>query len=148
VLTADYDLSLAKDMGMTATGGHVHYEANTSATISRSPTITLKICDKWDFQLHAIAPVLSNGWALLGEPNKWVPVSNARFRDLAHGTAGAVTSASVTAVGVVGEKVLVAFLAPKATAPTVVVCTVGSGSAVSVRVSSASPKGECVPLSL
>jgi hypothetical protein len=40
-----------------------------------SPTIALKACDKWDFQLHAVAPTLENGWTLLGEPSKWVPVS-------------------------------------------------------------------------
>ena len=85
-----------------------------------------------------------------GEPDKWIPVSNARFRDLDYssvsGPSGATTSASVTAVGVEGEKISVAWLAPEATAPTVVVCTIPRGSAVSVRVSSASPKGECVPL--
>ena len=222
VLKADYDLSIAKDMGMAIdsmsvtgivhcektrkfpmsdlvkqihTGSHQNArlaafyrclkqigpvctdEANATGTISRSPTIALKICDKWDFQLHAVAPVMvrrtqafplmicqwepqvlahtalivwqANGWALLGEPDKWVPVSNARFRDLAYesdGGPGDVTSASVTVVGVEGEDISVAWLAPTATAPTVVVCTVARGSAVSVRVSTASPKGTCVPI--
>ena len=69
-------------------GKYVHYEANATSTVSSTPTIALKACGKWDFQLHAVAPVLDNGWALLGEPSKWVPVSKARFDSLA--TADAV----------------------------------------------------------
>ena len=36
----------------------------------------------YDFQLHTVSPVLGNGWALLGEPDKWVSVSAARFSQL------------------------------------------------------------------
>lgn len=148
VLQSDYQLSLAKDMGMT--GAHVHYEANTSSSVSRSPTIPLKTCGKWDFQLHAVAPVLPNGWALLGEPDKWVPVSNERFRDLSYssGGGGGDGFSSVTAMGVEGEAVSVAWLAPNATTPTTVVCTIARGSAVLVRVSIVlgRPKGTCVPM--
>ena len=36
----------------------------------------------YDFQLHTASPVLGNGWALLGEPDKWVSVSAARFSQL------------------------------------------------------------------
>ena len=147
VLQSDYQLSLAKDMGMS--GAHVHYEANTSSSVSRSPTIPLKTCGKWDFQLYAVAPVLPNGWALLGEPDKWVPVSNERFRDFSSsGGGGGDGSSSVTTMGVEGETVSVAWLAPNATTPTTVVCTIARGSAVSVRVSIVlgRPEGACVPM--
>ena len=148
VLLSDYELSLAKDMGLANRTGFVHYEANATGTVSRSPTLVLKACDKWDFQLHAVAPVLPNGWALLGEPDKWVPVSNVRFRDLTYDSdgGGGANSASVTVIGVEGEKVSVAWLAPDATAPTVVECAIPRGSAVVVRVSSARPKGVCLPV--
>ena len=36
-------------------------------------------CGKADFQYWNIAPVLDNGWALLGELNKILPVSETRF---------------------------------------------------------------------
>ncbi len=36
----------------------------------------------YDFTVHTIAPVLGNGWALLGEPDKWVSVSAKRFSSL------------------------------------------------------------------
>jgi hypothetical protein len=75
-LKSDYSFSIATDMGMNSTGKYVSYEANTTSTVSMSPTILLKACGKWDFQLHAVAPTLDNGWTLLGEPSKWVPVSN------------------------------------------------------------------------
>jgi hypothetical protein len=89
--------------------------------------------------------VLGNGWALLGEPSKWVPVSAARFRDLEYdSTAG--TSCSVTAVGPEGEMIEVAWLKPGDTTPTVVKCTIPRGSAVSVRIGTANPEGSCVAL--
>ena len=57
-------------------GRRAAVEANATGTLSMALTIPLKACDKWDFQVHAVAPTLENGWTLLGEPSKWVPVSN------------------------------------------------------------------------
>ena len=37
-------------------------------------------CDKLDFQLWHVSPVTSNGWAYVGELDKYVPVSGARTR--------------------------------------------------------------------
>lgn len=75
-LKSDYSFSLVADMGMNSSGKYVSYEANATSAVSTSQTIPLKACGKWDFQLHAVAPTLDNGWTLLGEPSKWVPVSN------------------------------------------------------------------------
>ena len=38
--------------------------------------------DENDFQVYYSAPLQNNGWALLGELQKWVPVSAARFTSL------------------------------------------------------------------
>jgi len=62
-----------------------------------------------DFQFYTLAPTLGNGWALLGEPTKWISVSSRRFADLAQDTA----SLSVTLRGVVGEKVTVNWATPQ-----------------------------------
>ena len=35
-----------------------------------------------DFQYWSLAPILNNGWALLGELNKIIPVSTTRFIDI------------------------------------------------------------------
>ena len=41
--------------------------------------ITLRKCAKTDFLLLHTAPLLSNGWAVLGELDKWIPVAAARL---------------------------------------------------------------------
>ena len=52
------------------------------ASFSASAPIELQACGMYDFTVHTIAPVLGNGWALLGEPDKWVSVSAKRFSSL------------------------------------------------------------------
>ena len=47
-----------------------------------SGSLEIAACGEDDFQLFTIAPVLPNGWALLGEPAKWVRVSRQRFSNL------------------------------------------------------------------
>jgi len=49
-----------------------------------------------------LAPTLPNGFTLLGEPDKWVPVSQARFQNLTY-TDGDAKAASVAAKGAAGE---------------------------------------------
>jgi hypothetical protein len=146
VLRSDYTLSIAHDLGM-GSGPHVYYEANATSNVSRgSSSIAMKACGKWDFQLYAVAPVLPNGWTLLGETNKWVPVSSARFQDLAFSTSSSSslsTSASVTALGQEGERISVAWLAPKSTNPTVVECIIPRGNSVLIHISTDELSGSC-----
>ena len=131
-LSADVAVSLSRDLWLPA-GPHVAYEANSTSTVRvTTEGVMLRQCGKWDFQLWAIAPVLGNGWALLGEPSKWVPVSRARFSDLAFSGSGHTALTSVLALGAPGEKIEVAFLAPGASAPTIVPCTIGQGAKVRV----------------
>ena len=111
--------------------------------------IAFKKCDRWDFQLWASAPVLANGWTLLGEPSKWVPVSSSRFEDLQVSSDGDTTSVSVTANGPPGETITVAWLKPGASStrnpsPMLVNCTIPAGGAVSVRVHSGTGTRMCV----
>ena len=89
-------------------------------------SIGFKACGKSDFQHWAVAPVLGNGWALLGEQSKWVPVSAARFSELSWSeTAGA----SVVATGDEGEEITVAWAKPGSSAePVVVKCIIPRGS--------------------
>lgn len=143
-LTAPLSVSLA-DLGLSANQNYVAYETNTSSTLKQlngTSMIDLEVCGKWDFQLWSLAPLLANGWALLGEPSKWVSVSGKRFRDLEFDSTGDETSASVTVIGVEGENVEVAWFGP--VGRSVVTCTIPRGSAVSVQVGSAIPSGRCV----
>ena len=68
--------------------------------------IALKPCGLADFQLVHTAPVWpENGWALLGELTKYVPVAEARF---ANPTADS-NGASVDITGAAGEAVAVTW---------------------------------------
>eukprot|EP00041_Stephanoeca_diplocostata_P034603 m.1187524 g.1187524 ORF g.1187524 m.1187524 type:complete len:237 (-) comp24549_c0_seq8:2752-3462(-) len=54
------------------------------------------------FALYAIAPVLDNGWILMGEPNKYVSVAFRRFSRL---VTSAATGMQVSVSGAAGERV-------------------------------------------
>lgn len=45
-----------------------------------------------DFNLWSFAPRLESGWALLGELNKWVPLSTRRFYGVTDDSAGGVSA--------------------------------------------------------
>jgi len=67
--------------------------------------LRVRPCGLGDFGLYHTAPVLPNGWALLGEASKWVPVSAARV--LSYGEVAGGVVARV--VGVAGEVVEFGF---------------------------------------
>ena len=153
-LPGDYKLDLQKEIFESSVSfaqqqrSYASYEANETDTMIMGDLLDLKACKMWDFQLVSSAPVLPNGWALLGEPSKWVAVSAARFRNLAYFALPSSTSnadatvASVTATGPEGEAIEVAWLSP-AGVRTVVSCEMPVGNTISVTISSAG-KGACV----
>lgn len=115
----------------------------TVIPFSSSQPLHIRKCGLDDFQLWAIVPKEQNGWAFLGELNKWVGVSQARFSRISSSySAGASGSSSssvmeVTARGVEGEVLQVGFVGP--TGETVkVVCTVSSTQTVTIT-----SAGEC-----
>lgn len=64
-------------------------------TVTKSPESMCLTAPKYGiktpcfpFQLHAVAPVAANGWALIGEADKFVPVSNQRLASVKAGAAG------------------------------------------------------------
>jgi hypothetical protein len=61
-------------------------------------------CSVTDFQYWSLAPILSDGWVLLGELNKVLPVSETRFTELIT-TDGAIHVVYLT--GVPGERVTI-----------------------------------------
>ena len=67
--------------------------------------VLLTANDRVDFELLHASPVLSNGWALLGEPSKWVPVTSQRVASVAPVGAGL----QVEVRGVNGEAVSLSF---------------------------------------
>ena len=129
-LASDTTVSLAGDLGL-AGNDYLAFEQNSTDSVIHATSIDLKACGKWDFQIWSISPILGNGWALLGEQSKWVPVSAARFSQLTWDSGG---TASVVATGHEGEVVEVAW-AKKAGATVVARCVIPRGSSVLVSVS-------------
>ena len=68
--------------------------------------ITAPSCGKLDFQLWHVSPVLSNGWAYVGELGKYVPVSRARTQEVRRVGLGI----EVLLKGVPQEKIRVGFV--------------------------------------
>ena len=50
--------------------------------IDAAAPLPLVECDRSDFQLYHFSPVLRNGWAVIGETSKWVPISTPRIRSV------------------------------------------------------------------
>ena len=111
---------------------------------SSSQPLTIKKCGLDDFSLWAIIPQEDNGWALLGELNKWVGVSGARFTQISSTTfaSGSGNSSNnsgieVTIKGVEGEIVEIGFVSP--TRDTIKVkCTIPNTQTVTITT-----RGEC-----
>jgi hypothetical protein len=90
-------------------GTVVVVESNSTGTpqvIEGGGSLNAVACGKWDFQVYSVSPVLSNGYAVIGEANKWVPVNNMRFADISYDS----TSITASLRGVEDESVEVSWL--------------------------------------
>lgn len=99
--------------------------------------IVFNKCSKDDFQVWHTAPVLPNGWALLGELDKWVSVSAFRFSQLAYSEA----AASVRINGPQNETVAVtwALLSTDTVSLITAACVLPPAGSATLRV----PDGVC-----
>jgi hypothetical protein len=77
----------------------------TAVAIDGAAGVPLAANDRADFELLHASPVLPNGWALLGEAAKWVPVTSQRVASVTQ--AGATLEVVVR--GTVGEAVSLSF---------------------------------------
>jgi hypothetical protein len=78
---------------------------------SAASPFAAQACGQADFQLVHVAPVLPNGWVVLGETAKWVPVSPDRFSSIA--ASGSGPGVAVALVGGARENVTVTFQDPE-----------------------------------
>ena len=81
----------------------------TTATVLKGP-LALPTCDRTDFKLFHTVPMLPNGWGLVGETAKWIPISTARIRSVSYSTASdsedsAAAPVTVQLSGVVNETI-------------------------------------------
>jgi hypothetical protein len=105
----------------------------TVAPFGAASPITLTACAIADFQVAHTAPVLGNGWALLGELGKWVPVAEARFSNIQADAA----QVSVEVAGQAGESIAVAFYDTAASKTVMVQCTLPESGRATAAVPSA-----------
>lgn len=89
-----------------------HNMTSPPMPFDQSHPIKLPKCNRADFGLWHVAPVFSNGWVLMGEMDKFVPISEQRIRSMS------VDDTSVTIVlrGAAFEEVTIAFWKPSSTA--------------------------------
>jgi len=109
-LQSDYKLALSS-LGYPADTPLLAWESSSSSIISVSgPDFALLVphCDLDDFKLYTLAPEIE-GYALLGEPDKWVSISSQRFSNMTLSAAGG----SVSIHGPPGEVVEVRWSTPK-----------------------------------
>jgi len=110
----------------------VYFEANTTASPKVFDSIDVPATDKSTFVLYTVAPVLSNGWTLLGETSKWVSASNDRLAEISADADGV----SATVRGAPDEAVTLAFLAPGDATIWSVECVVPDAGTVTFRMPS------------
>lgn len=120
-----------------AGGAYVAWETNSTDTVltfDDSHSLAVPKTDKWSFNYWTVAPVLKNGWVILGEITKWVSMSAARFTSIDV----AQDSLKLELAGATGEEVQIAFLKPASKSPTVVKCTFASQ-----KLTLTMPDGKC-----
>jgi hypothetical protein len=54
----------------------------TASLLGDGDALALTACDRTDFKLYHVVPLLPNGWGLVGETAKWIPMSVARVRSV------------------------------------------------------------------
>ena len=115
-----------------------------TAAIASSSQSTPVEADYW-----VAAPVLRNGWALLGEAEKLVPVSAQRIASLDTTQQGDATAVSLVATGMPMEKVSM-LLADKALQVHAVSCKLPRSGRVRMTIEQsgggAAPKSGCAEL--
>jgi len=84
----------------------VRFTAASAAPFDASRPMQLPKCGKLDWQIWYTAPVFPNGWTLIGEVGKWVPVSSQRIESVQFTT----DEVAVALVGAAGETVTMTFL--------------------------------------
>eukprot|EP00053_Salpingoeca_punica_P027614 m.25231 g.25231 ORF g.25231 m.25231 type:complete len:316 (-) comp9717_c0_seq1:39-986(-) len=134
-------LLLPHELGYNDQDQLLVFEANSTRTLrpfSSSSPITINPCDKLSFQFYTIVPVLSNGWALVGETSKWVSVSNTRLQDPVVST----LDLSVVIKGLAGEAVILWLRAPDSTLVSAT-CVVGSNGRVILWVDASTKGFQC-----
>ena len=107
-------------------------------TVDDNTPLALSTSSPDDPEVVVLSPTLDGGWALLGEPNKWVSVSPQRFTAVQSSAA----SASASFRGADGEVVTVVFRDPHGHVSSTQ-CKIGTSGNASVKVTAGASTGVC-----
>jgi hypothetical protein len=127
----------------TAPGAMISYTLNTTSldisTLTVAPFdathgIPIPACGEIDFVVYHTAPVFDNGWSILGELTKWVPMAEARTRSISTSSSGI----AVLLNGEPGEYVPYTFF--NGTMTFTIQCFIGDDGSATVTV----PDGVCI----
>lgn len=117
---------------------YTHTLLSDPVPFDESRPIELPKCGRSDFGLWHIAPVFENGWVLLGEMDKFVPVSEQRIRAIE----ATATDVMIQLVGVPGEEVSMSFWNPsnRSTPGMKFTCTIKADGSITLVI----PQGNCM----
>eukprot|EP00730_Choanoeca_flexa_P001442 TRINITY_DN10639_c0_g1_i1.p1 TRINITY_DN10639_c0_g1~~TRINITY_DN10639_c0_g1_i1.p1 ORF type:complete len:746 (+),score=195.33 TRINITY_DN10639_c0_g1_i1:3-2240(+) len=115
----------------------INHTNNWTDFTSETP-LKINTCEELDFQYYIATPVLPNGWAFVGEPNKWVSASRRHFADLVY----TEQQLTVKATGVMQDEFSIMFVAPEGSLVTVQ-CPIGATNTVRIGVDFASRQAIC-----
>ena len=99
-------------------------------------SLSFPITTTMDFHYWSLAPILNNGWALLGELNKIIPMSETRITNILN--VGMDYLVSIT--GVEGEKVSITTYDTASSQAVVYACTISPSGQNTLYL----PGGPCV----
>ena len=88
------------------------YAPATAQPFTNDVGLQLDSCDRSDFKLLHTVPLLENGWGLVGEGSKWIPVSAARVRSVTTSSARTGPPVTIQLSGAPGETISFGFVAP------------------------------------
>eukprot|EP01043_Picozoa_sp_COSAG02_P020852 COSAG02_NODE_1040_length_15035_cov_198.613819_2_plen_825_part_00 len=74
---------------------------------------SVPVCDRTDFKLYHTVPLLPNGWGLVGEMAKWVPITSTRIRSVTFSSGGGDPPVTLQLKGVAGEAISFGFIEEK-----------------------------------
>jgi len=142
-LKTSYTLTPSKLVKATSMGATTNlifsYDTPTNVSVFDANTpLRLSPNGKADFKFYHIAPVFANGWAVLGETDKFISVSHPRFNHINVDSNGIY----VDLRGVFNEKISIAFAQKTSDSYTVSSygCVVPQSGVVGLQV----PGGKCI----
>ncbi len=125
---------------------HIFYEPPVPTTFSVAKPIAVSARPSGELQMWVAVPILENGWAILGERNKVVPIAAQRIVsfETTSGSGSGNGTLSVELVGAANESVTLDFAKPDRSTVVSATCYMGRSGRVRLVVSDTSAGYSCL----